>query len=460
MRGPPRRITLEEWEARYRELKAAGLEEPFYGGPLGRHLRDGDLRLPRLRFDDSPQALRLWNFLLSEEERLFEAKERGWTIAGTMKDLGTVPVMAYALPKVLAFYPDGAWWIPCVMELSAGLLEAADALGVGESFCPVRAMLGAFLKEAHFPTPDLLTCSVGAVCDDFSAVAQRLNGLGFPVLWWEIPYRRKPGPGEEAVALPGGFRAPRSQVDFVRGELERLGGHLEEVSGERLTEARLAAGIRAANLVRRLLSEIRKMVFTAPACPLPALELLIAEMIAIHFCSDREEAAAVLSDLAGLVRERVRVGAGVLPPGAVRLFWVNPVADLRVMNLVEECGARICGTEFLFPHALDPLDEDLPPMEALARAALADPMVGPAGDRADRIAREAAALGAEAVVVCRIPGASHCAREGAAIARAVEEREGIPAAEIEVPPLADSLLPAIRNRLEALLEAALERRRS
>ncbi len=460
MKGLPKQITLEEWDARYGELKAAGLEEPFYGGPLGRHLREGDLRLPRLKFDPSPQALRLWNFLLSEEERLFAAKERGWTIVGTMKDLGTVPVMAYSLPKTLAFYPDGAWWIPCVMELSAGLLEAADLLGVGESFCPVRAMLGAFLKEAHFPRPDLLTCSVGAVCDDFSAIAQRLNGLGFPILWWEIPFRRKPGAGEEEVVLPGGFTAPRSQVDFVRSELERVGEHLERVSGERLTDARLAAGIRSANLVRRRMREIRRLVFTAPACPLPALELLIAEMIVIHFCSDREEAAEVLGDLADLVRRRVREGLGILPAEAVRVFWVNPVADLRVMNLLEECGARLCGTDFLFPHGLDPIDEGLPPMEALARAALADPMVGPGRERAERIVREARAFGAEAVVVCRIPGASHCAREGEVISALVEETLGLPAVEFEVPPLADSMLPAIRNRLEALIEAVRRRRRN
>ena len=46
----------------------------------------------------------------------------GTMLVAAMKDLGTVPVMAYALPDVVAFYPDGAWWIPCVMELSAGLL--------------------------------------------------------------------------------------------------------------------------------------------------------------------------------------------------------------------------------------------------------------------------------------------------------------------------------------------------
>ena len=123
-----------------------------------------------------------------------------------MKDLGTVPVMAYSLPGVRAFYPDGAWWTPCLMECSDQLLQQAEAMGIDASFCPVRAMLPAFQNGEHFPRPDLLICSTGAVCDDFSAIAQRLEHLGHSILWWEMPRRRQPDPGETACALPGQSR--------------------------------------------------------------------------------------------------------------------------------------------------------------------------------------------------------------------------------------------------------------
>jgi len=458
MTEAPQRITLEQWGGRYRRLREAGLREPSYGGPLGRHVEDGDLRLPKLRYDNSAASLRLWNFLLTEEDRLHQARAAGRKIVGTMKDLGTVPVMAYSLPGVTAFYPDGAWWIPCVMELSAGLLGIADSLGIDESFCPVRAMLGAFLTEAHFPIPDLLTCSVGATCDDFSAIAQRLNGLGYPILWWEIPHRRRPEPGEAAVELPGGFIAPQSQVDFVRSELERIRAALEDLTAERLDEARLSAGIKKANAVRRALAELRREVFTAAACPLPALEMLIAEMFAIHFCSDLDETIAVLEELLGEVRKRIGQGVGVLPQSAAKVFWVNPVADLQVMNLLEDCGGRICGTEYLFCHALDEIPEELSPMEALARMALADPMVGPARDRGERICRDVRAFGARAVMISRMPGASHCATEGAIIADMVRRELGIPALEMEVPPVTDSMRSRLRTRLDALIEAATRRR--
>jgi len=447
-------IPFERWDERYRTLAGGGMVEPAYGGPMRRHVDNGDTRLTSLKFDASASSLRLWNFLLTEEERLRAARESGRKIVGTMKDLGTVPVMAYSSPRLTAFYPDGAWWIPCVMELDAGLLEIADSLGVDESFCPVRAMLGAFATEAHFPIPDLLICSVGAVCDDFSAIAQRVNGLGHPVVWWEIPHRRAPGQGEEIVRLPGGMTAPRSQVGFVELELQRVREALDEVGGHRLSDSDLVDGIGVANEVRKELRELRHLTFTADVCPLPSLELLIAEMLAIHFCSDREETLAVLRDLVEEVRGRVESGAGFFRADAVRVFWVNPVADLRVMNLLEERGGRICGTEYLFSHAIDEIPMDIPPMEALARVALADPMVGSIADRAERICRDAREFGSEAVLVSRIPGASHCAVEGHLVGNTVRKQLGIPVVEIEVPPVSDPMRPTLSTRLDALIETA------
>ena len=454
----PKRITIEEMDLLCRRQQAAGAPMPWYGGPLNRHVADGDRRLLKLEYDASPAALRLWNFLLTEEDRLHQAREAGRKIVGTMKDLGTVPVMAYALPNVVAFYPDGAWWTPCVMELSEGLFALAQSLGVGEAFCPVRAMIGAFVNRHHFPIPDLLTCSVGATCDDFSSIAQRLESLGFPILWWEMPARRHPDPDEPAVTLPGGFPAPASQVALVRSEMERLRAALENLAGARLGDDELAAGIREANRIRAVLDELRRLAYTADPCPMPALEMLIAEMLAIHFCSDRAESAAVLGELLDEVRLRVRQRRGVLPEGAARIFWVNPEADLRMMNLLEDCGGRLGGTEFLFCHALDRIPEDLPPLEALARMALADPMVGPSADRAERIVRDVQDFGAEAVVVSRIPGASHCALEGAVMGEIVRARLGIPVVEVEVPPIIDPMLPTLRTRLEALTETVFQRR--
>lgn len=453
-------IEFDQWGERRDELLEAGWVEPFYGGPLSRHVDAGDFRLSELMYDDSAASLDLWNFLLTEEERLHSARARGTKIVGTMKDLGTVPIMAYSLPQAIAFYPDGAFWIPCIMRLSAGLLAVADSMGIDESFCPVRAVLGAFATKAHFPIPDLLTCSVGATCDDFSAIAQRLEAMGHPILWWETPHRRHPDPDEPAVDLPGGFRAPTEQVALVRAELERIRRALGEVCGEELDDARLGDGIRAANAFRNVLRELRTLAFSAARTPIPALEMLVAEMLAIHYCSDRDEALRVLTSLLDVARSRARSGAGFSEADAARVFWVNPVADLRAMHVLEDSGGRIAGTEYLFSHALDPIPEDRDPMDALAMMALADPMVGSASDRAERVCTDCETFGAEAVLVSRIPGASHCAAEGTIIADIVADKLGLPVVEVEVPPISDSVHAALRNRIEALVEVVKQRRKA
>ncbi len=455
MNGAPRKLTLDEWDVRYAELRRAGLREPSYGGPMRRHVvQDRDLRLQQLRFDDSPASLRLWNFLLTENERLAQARARGCKIVGAMKDLGTVPVMAYSLPGMRAFYPDGAWWTPCLMECSDGLLQQAETLGIDASFCPVRAMLAAFQNGEHFPPPDLLICSTGAVCDDFSAIAQRLERMGFPILWWEMPRRRAPEPREAVCTLPGNLTAPQIQVECVREELARLGKELGDLVGQPFDSPTLAEGIRQANRVRRLLAALRQTVYGAPGVLLPALEMLIAEMLALHFCSDREETIIVLTALLAEAQERLRRGQGLLSEEAVRVFWVNPVADLRAMNLLEDWGGRIAGSDYMFTHALDLIPEDLPPLEALARTALADPMVGSALDRARRIVADCRAYRAEAVVVSRIPGASHCAYEGSVIRRLVREELGLPSIELEISPVCDAMQPTLSSRIQGLLETA------
>ena len=79
-------------------------------------------------------------------------------------------------------------------------------------------------------------------------------------------------------------------------------------------------------------------------------------------------------------------------------------------------------------------------------------MAGSPADRAARVCRDMQAFSAEALVVSRIPGASHCAWEGAIIGQMIRQRLGVPVVEVEVPPLTDSIEPSVRTRLEALVE--------
>jgi len=181
-------------------------------------------------------------------------------------------------------------------------------------------------------------------------------------------------------------------------------------------------------------------------------------MLAIHFCSDLEQCLAVLTHVLETVERRVAAGEGVLPRDSCRVVWVNPVADLRIMNLFEEAGGALAGTEYLFRHALVPIPEDRPPLEALAATALQDPMIGTAQYRAQIVVDEARRYGAEGVIISQIPGASHCATEGVVIRQEVQRALGIPVLEIVAPPLSDATIGQLATRFEGFFEIIRSRR--
>ena len=261
-----------------------------YQGAIMRHADAGDLRLFKLAYHLSPASHDLWNFLMTEEERLHHARAAGKIIVGAMKDLGTVPVLVNAFENAVAFYPDGAYWLPCFKEQQTRLLDVADALGIGEGFCPVRAMLGAFELKCHFPIPDITFCSTGATCDDFKAIAQRLVERGHPIQFWQMPHVRTAENGEKATELPNGCRVPTVLVDIVESELSKITQTLSVRLSETMTEEKLHGAICRSNRVRKLLGRIRNG-------NLPSLERLICEMLAIHYCSDYELCEKVLTRL-------------------------------------------------------------------------------------------------------------------------------------------------------------------
>jgi benzoyl-CoA reductase/2-hydroxyglutaryl-CoA dehydratase subunit BcrC/BadD/HgdB len=275
-----------------------------------------------------------------------------------------------------------------------------------------------------------------------------------------LPAFREADDEEETVVLPDGQIAPAVLVRYVQAELERLCEALRRATGAAMDETALVASIQHANRVRALVREIRQAVFSAASAPLPALELLLVEILALHYCSDRDRCLDVLRSIRDTVVARTHRNDGCTAADAVRICWVNPVADLRVLNWLEEVGGRLCGSDFMTAQSMVAIPEEVPPLTGLARAVLCDHMIGSNRRRAHLIAAEAQRWSAEAVVVARIPGASHCWGETESLTRTWPTGHGIPVIEIEVPPVADADAGQIRGRLEALVETVREQRRT
>lgn len=489
-RGDPKpaQVSMREWDILYKNIPLSFIRQHKYVSRISEHFRAGDKRLAHLRFDNSLASLRLWNFLLSEEERLEHWRRDGRKLFGVMKDLGTIPVLIAATDKAIGFYPDGAWWTPCMMELSDHLFNIADEHGIGDDACPVRATFAAFVNQQHFPIPDLCIAAVGSCCDDFSAIMQRIAGLGHKFLWWELPYRKDLQSWYQHLAgsrLPNQERFPAPLLSFTIRQLTLVKKGIEDALSTKLTDKMIRRSIAKANQVRRILRRLRDLSYGSLPVPAAGLELLICEAIGLHFCSDPEESIQVLRSFLETVEQRVHPvrkfnpkgwnnrlsdklitglsngvsqGQGILKGNPYRLTIVNPVADLKMLNLIEEMGGCVAGTEYLFSHAFEHIPENIPPLQALAYMVLSDPMIGSAGYRARRVLEQARKYRAEAVVICRIPGASHCASESRIISDAVRAKLALPVLDITVPSYIDPILPALKTRIRAFFEI-LETRR-
>jgi benzoyl-CoA reductase/2-hydroxyglutaryl-CoA dehydratase subunit BcrC/BadD/HgdB len=402
----------------------------------------GARHLRRLKFDNSLAALRMWGFVQNETERLFRARQTGRRVIATMGDLGAVPVIVNSFPGCVAFYPDCIWWTPFVME-SRVLFDAAAELGVGDATCFSRAALGAFSKHSYFPDPDLVIASTGASCDDYSGVEQLAERFARQMLWVEAPMRCRAEPTGPMIRL-------------LVNEYARVVDAMTKLTGHKLNEDELRAGIRRANAARKIVARLRELAYGSGV--LQALEMMVVEFGNLHYYSDITEWTAVLEYLLATAEERTAKGERVLNESALRVVWVTPPADPLLLTYVEDAGARVVGTEYVINQALEVMDESKPPLEAIAESFTAASLIGTSRARAESVTRQARERHAEGVIISGILGGSHCAMETRLISGIVKQELDLPVLEFDVAPPSNEIGRQLRTRIDAFLEVLRSRR--
>ncbi len=474
---PAGRVTFDEWGRLFERVPDELLDRYHYyradqeaqGGlrPWSAYMFPpqtfavyGARHLRRLKFDSSLAALRLWGFVQNETERLYRARQLGRKVVATMGDLGAVPVIVNSFPGVTAFYPDCIWWTPFAMESNV-LFDAAAGLGIGDATCYSRAALGAFAKHAYFPDPDLVVASTGASCDDYSGVEQLASRLAAETLWVESPYRRERlgchGCGSApARTRDSGMPYEPESLAFMVSEYERVRGAMERLTGHRITDGELRAGVGKANRVRRLTRRLRELAYRDAV--LPALEAMVVEFGNLHHYADIDEWPEVLGQLVETCEARARKGETAVNPDALRIVWVTPPADPLLLNYLEDRGARVVGTEYVIGQALELLDEGRAPLEAVAESFMAASLTGSTRQRTESVIRQAREHDAEGIVISGVLGGSHCAMESRLIARYVRAELDLPVLEFDVPPPAREINRQIRTRIDAFLEMLRGRR--
>ena len=448
----PARVSFEEWLELFERVPDELIERYHYYGndeawskylfPPQTFAIYGARHLKRLKFDNSLAALRMWGFVQNETERLFRARQTGRQVIATMGDLGAVPVFVNSFPGCVAFYPDCIWWTPFVME-SRVLFDAAAELGIGDATCFSRAALGAFSKHSYFPDPDLVIASTGASCDDYSGVEQLAERFAEQMLWVEMPARCGMGP-----------MGPTGRM-LVK-EYERVVDTMTKLTGHKLAEDELRAGIRHTNAVRKTVTRLRELAYGRGV--LPALEMMVVEFGNLHYYSDIAEWSAVLEHLLATAEERAARCERVLSEDALRVVWVTPPADPLLLTYVEDSGARVVGTEYVINQALEVIDESKPGLEAIAESFMAASLIGTSRQRAESVIRQARERQAEGVIISGILGGSHCAMETRLISDFVKQELDLPVLEFDVAPPSNEIGRQLQTRIDAFLEVLRSRR--
>ena len=474
MKDTPKRITIQQWETRVRDIPEDFREEcrflrnvvpggvPYLFTPYEYSCR-GDLLLRRLKFDSSMEALRLWAFLFSEKDRLFLAKENGLKIVSLMKDLGQTAVLTYAFPDQLSFYADELWWAPCFAE-ETYLLDEAARLGATSELCYVRAALGAMVTGDYFPDPDLCIAGVGGCCDDFSAVMQLIEGLGKEVHWWEMVSRRKPPAHKTAEVFQetpfGHVQYQEGAVPFLKTQFREIVKRMEALTGISCTEDMLKESVSRFNRLRGLVAKLRDLVYSADKPPLPGLEMYLAEFIAIHTCSEPDECFPVLEGLIEVAENRLQRNESPLESEKpCRVYWMYPSTDASLVTLLEDLGGCIAGTDYFINHAFLPLREDTDPLTAVAENCMDDRLSGSPTERIRRIIEDVRKYRAEGILMSGIFGASHCPWDVSALIDCVKEELDIPVMAFDVPYSPGRYSEQVVTRMQGFLELIRSRRK-
>ncbi|HEX7321149.1 MAG TPA: 2-hydroxyacyl-CoA dehydratase family protein [bacterium] len=448
----PRKISLAQWSEQFRHIGDDLIQKYCYYGnkswgtyltPPATFMVYGARELKRLRLDNSLASLRMWGFVFNESERLFRARQSGKKVVATMGDLGIVPYIIMAFPECIPFYPECIWWTPFFRE-SADLLDVATQLGAPEAACFVRAAISAFHKKAYFPRPELLIASTGASCDDYSCVMQMVEDMGHELLWLEIPARRI---HESAIETAADYRARFE--NYLMNDYQKVWDRMIRLTRTKdIDFSGLHQSIHKANRLRTLVESIKDLNRNAPCPPLPALEMMTVEFGNLYGYADIDEWISIVEMLYETVAHRIDKGTGIAGADTIPIAWVTPSADPILLNIVEDLGCRVVETEYVINQALVPIDENIEPFRALARAFYQASLIGSTQARVERIRQAARERKIKGVLITNMLGASHCAMETRLIESMITE---VPVVSIDIP-MPSGVTEQLRTRLEAFVE--------
>lgn len=231
--------------------------------------------------------------------------------------------------------------IPEELVLAAGLVPVRLGRGgddqlvelggryISHQNCPfVRQNVGVFAENTDPYAANADVVVVAATCPQVYRLAEVIEHF----------FDRR----VEIVGVPRNFTSPEGQ-EYFRAEFADLARNLSDLSGTEITEERLRASI---DLLADIRSSIREL-YRLQAAPTGVVTWREAfEAVQAGFHLDRVEYAALLHELVD--EARTKSAAVTEVDDRPRLFLsgtVIPPGDRKLIDIIEELGARIVGDD-------------------------------------------------------------------------------------------------------------------
>ena len=235
--------------------------------------------------------------------------------------------------------------------------EAVDA-GLSADFNPWNLMMvGAVVSRKNEVPIDAYSTACGCGDDQIKKSWQIMaDATGSPVYFWDIP--RFDAESEEWA------------IDFLIKEIRQLFSWLTSQTGKKVTDETIRDAIRQGNRLRQDLLEITQLLQFSPV-PISALEYYMTQTFIGDYAQDAEALHQQYQVLLGELKKRVsqsRPTPGLKTKAPLRLYLVGEeTQEFQLFNTIEDYGGALVGCDTRLSLYYEPVKEDGPVIENLAR---------------------------------------------------------------------------------------------
>lgn len=332
--------------------------------------------------------------------------------------------------------------VHAVMNENLSITNEAVNAGLSFDFNPWNLMMvGAVVSGKNEVPIDAYSTICGCGDDQIKKSWQIMaEATGSPSYFWEIP--RFDAESEEWA------------IDFMVKELEQLFKWLTSQTGQKVTDETIRDAIRRGNRLRQDLLEITQMLRSSPV-PISALEYYLTQALIGDYAQDPEALHQQYQVLLGELKKRVSQSVrapGFTSPKPLRLYFMGEeTQEFQLFNIIEDYGGVLVGCDTRLSLYYEPIKEDGPAIENLARWIWKMPCNLPTVERIKATVPHIKKQKPDAVIISSVVGSRNLPGAERLVRDIIRDELGVPVLSIETTlPLEN--IEKVKSQIRAFIE--------